>query len=66
VKIRMIFATKSEDGKEDLHANEVREVSADYARQLIAQGRAEPVEPEVVQHRDPVATVHPAPKKRTR
>lgn len=50
MRIRMIFATKGED-KTDWHVGEIRTASPDFARTLIKEGRAEPVDPEKIEVR---------------
>jgi hypothetical protein len=52
MRIRMIFATPGED-KTDWKVGEIREASAEFGRQLVKEGRAEPVDPETVEVRDP-------------
>lgn len=55
MKVRMLFGTRSENGKEDLNVGEIRDVSTKFGKQLIAEGRAEPEFPEKVENRDPRA-----------
>lgn len=54
MRVRMIFATPGED-KTDWKVGEIHTASADFALQLIKEGRAEPVDPEKIEVRDPKA-----------